>query len=187
MILNLDWSSWKYIVYKLLAYRYLNKLNELGRCCDTQISNLAVTLALKFKVAVYHTCNLDLSIHVCICVHRCTELWLWICQSHIWLLVCGCIHTHVNFKLDNIRLIFMRLQIYQTMVEGTLILRQSSVNGCLVCLLKCFHVKVVDLLACFYGHLKVLLYILYMKLTILQEIIMYNRPQYVSVWDPITQ
>ena len=34
--------------------------------------------------------------------------------------------------------------IFQTMVEGTLIiLRQSSTNGCLVWLLKFFHVKVV--------------------------------------------
>ena len=37
MILNLYWLGWKYIVYKLLAYRYLNKLNVLGRYCDTRL------------------------------------------------------------------------------------------------------------------------------------------------------
>jgi len=33
--------------------------------------------------------------------------------------------------------------IFQMMVKGTLILRQSSTNGCLVWLLKFFHVKLV--------------------------------------------
>jgi len=37
MILNSYWSGCKYIVYKLLAYRYLNKLNELGRYCDSHM------------------------------------------------------------------------------------------------------------------------------------------------------
>jgi len=41
-------------------------------------SNLIVTLSFKFKDPVYHARNFDLSIHVCMCVHRCTELWLWI-------------------------------------------------------------------------------------------------------------
>jgi hypothetical protein len=42
-------------------------------------SKLAVvTSALKYKVAVYHARNFDLSIHVSISVHICTELWLWI-------------------------------------------------------------------------------------------------------------
>jgi len=38
----------------------------------------------------------------------------------------------------------MCMLIFQTMVEGTLIPRQSSTKGCLVWLLKFFHVKVVD-------------------------------------------
>jgi hypothetical protein len=29
--MKLYWSGWEYIVYKLLAYRYLNILNQLGR------------------------------------------------------------------------------------------------------------------------------------------------------------
>jgi len=62
------------------------------------------------------------------------------------LLVSGCIHTHVNCKLEYIRLIFICMLIYQMMVEGILILRRSSINGCVVWLLKFFHVNVVDLL-----------------------------------------
>ena len=38
MVLNLlYWSGWKYIVYKLLAYRYLNNMNQLGRYCDSRL------------------------------------------------------------------------------------------------------------------------------------------------------
>jgi len=51
---------------------------------------------------------------------------------------------HVNHNLECVRLLFMCMLIYQTMVEGTLILRQSSTNGFLVWSLKFFHVKVVD-------------------------------------------
>ena len=37
MVLNLYWSGWKYIVYKLLAYWYLYNLNQLGRYCDSHL------------------------------------------------------------------------------------------------------------------------------------------------------
>jgi len=49
--------------------------------------------------------------------------------SHTFgILVSGCIHTHVNGKLEYIRLIFMCMLIYQTMVEGIPILRQNAAN-----------------------------------------------------------
>ena len=35
--IKLYWSGWKYTVYKLLAYGYLNNLNKLGRYCDTHL------------------------------------------------------------------------------------------------------------------------------------------------------
>jgi len=41
-------------------------------------SNLVVTLALKFKVAVYHARKFDFSIHVSMCLHRRADLWLWV-------------------------------------------------------------------------------------------------------------
>jgi len=44
------------------------------------------------------------------------------------MLVSGCIHTHVNGKLEYIRLIFMFMFMYQMMVEGILILRRSTAN-----------------------------------------------------------
>ena len=86
-----------------------------------------------FKVVVYHACNLDLSIHVYIDVlnYGCGSI-----NHTCGVLVSSCTHTHV-------RLLFMCMLIYQTMVERTLILRQSSTNGCLVWLLKFIHVKVV--------------------------------------------
>ena len=31
MVLNLYWSGWKYIVYKLVAYMHFNNLNQLER------------------------------------------------------------------------------------------------------------------------------------------------------------
>ena len=37
MVLNLYWSGWKYIVYKLLAYRYPNNWNQLGRYCESHL------------------------------------------------------------------------------------------------------------------------------------------------------
>ena len=40
------------------------------------------------------------------------------------LLVSGCIHEHVNCKLEFIRIIFMCMLIHQTMVEGILILNK---------------------------------------------------------------
>ena len=70
-------------------------------------SNLVVTSSLKFKVVIYHTHNSDLSIHILIYVHRCTELWLWIYQLYSGVLVSGCTHTHVNCNLECIRLLFM--------------------------------------------------------------------------------
>jgi hypothetical protein len=49
--------------------------------------------------------------------------------SHTFgILVSGCIHAHVNGKLEYIRLIFMCMLICQMMVEGMLILRQSTAN-----------------------------------------------------------
>ena len=61
-------------------------------------------------------------------------------------LVSGCIHTHVNCKVEYIRRIFVCMLIYLIVVEGIVILRRSSINGCVVWLVKFFHVKVVDLL-----------------------------------------
>jgi hypothetical protein len=61
-------------------------------------------------------------------------------------LVSGCIYTHVNGKLEYIRL---NIHVYvdnQLMVEGILILRQSSIFGCLLWFFKFFQLKVVDLL-----------------------------------------
>jgi hypothetical protein len=68
-------------IYKSLAYRYRNNLNKLGRYCDSHLKVVESHnhIIAKFKVVVYHACNFDSSIHVFICVHRCTELWLWIC------------------------------------------------------------------------------------------------------------
>jgi len=34
-VYNLCWLGWKYIVYKLLAYGYLNNLDKLGRYCGS--------------------------------------------------------------------------------------------------------------------------------------------------------
>jgi len=49
--------------------------------------------------------------------------------SHMFgILVSGCINTHVNGKLEYIRLIFMFMLMYQMMVEGILILRQSTAS-----------------------------------------------------------
>jgi hypothetical protein len=62
------------------------------------------------------------------------------------ILLSGCIHMHMNCKLEYIRLIFMCRLIYQTMVEGILILRRGLINGCLIWLLKFSLMKVVDLL-----------------------------------------
>jgi len=59
-------------------------------------------------------------------------------------LVSGCTHTHVNCNLECIRHLFMCILIYQMMVEGTLILRQSSTNEFLLWSLKFFRAKVVD-------------------------------------------
>jgi hypothetical protein len=50
----------------------------------------------------------------------------------VGVLVSGCIHRHANCKLEYIRLIFIGMLIYQTMVECILILRWSSIHGCLV-------------------------------------------------------
>jgi hypothetical protein len=52
------------------------------------------------------------------------------------ILIPGCIHTHMNCKLEYIRLIFMCMLIYQMMVEG--ILRQGSINGCLIMAIEVF-------------------------------------------------
>jgi hypothetical protein len=68
-------------------------------------------------------------------------------QCHIFgILGSGCMHMHINCKLKYIRLIFICMLIYQMMVDGILILRQSSTDGCLVWLWEFFHVKLVDLL-----------------------------------------
>jgi hypothetical protein len=76
-------------------------------------------------------------IHLSICVHRCTEIGLWIYYYHTCgVLVSGCTNTHVNCNSQCIRLLFMGMFISQTMDEGTLILTQSSTNRCLVWLLK---------------------------------------------------
>ena len=34
---NLYWLGWNYITYKLVAYGHLNKLNKLGRYCDSHM------------------------------------------------------------------------------------------------------------------------------------------------------
>jgi hypothetical protein len=59
------------IVYKLLAYGYL--LNQLGRHCDSHLKVVESGRLISTQVQglAHHACNLDLSIHVCICVHRC--------------------------------------------------------------------------------------------------------------------
>ena len=41
------------------------------------------------------------------------------------ILVSGCKHTHVNYKLEYMRLAVMCMMIHQTMNEGVLILRRS--------------------------------------------------------------
>jgi len=65
--------------------------------------------------------------------------------SHIFgVLVSSCTHTCANCNLECIRLLFMFMLLYQTMVEGTLILKQNWTNGFLVWSLKFFHLKVVD-------------------------------------------
>jgi len=69
-------------------------------------SNLVVTLALKFKFVVYHERNLDLSIHVCTCVHvhRRTVLWLYRCIllatfnvyiMYIIFIILNCFYLHL--------------------------------------------------------------------------------------------
>ena len=35
--IKLFWSGWKYIMYKLLMYGYLNNLNKLGRYYDSHL------------------------------------------------------------------------------------------------------------------------------------------------------
>jgi hypothetical protein len=57
------------MIHKLVARRYLNDWNKLGMYCGPLLK--VVTLALKFKFVV-----IGLSIHICICVQRCTGLWL---------------------------------------------------------------------------------------------------------------
>jgi len=57
----------------------------------------------------------------------------------VWLYTYKC-----KLQFEYTRLLFMCMLIFQTMVEGTLIHRQSSTNGGLVWLLKFFHVKLVD-------------------------------------------
>ena len=37
MVYDLYWLGWKYIIYKLVAYGYLNNLNKLGRYCDSHM------------------------------------------------------------------------------------------------------------------------------------------------------
>lgn len=108
-------------------------------------ANLLFTLALRFKVVVYYTFILDTRIPVFMCVHICTELWLWICHTFD-ALVSDCIHTYINCKLQYIRLIFVYIMTYQTMVEGYLIIRRSTINSCVMWLLKICHVKVFDVL-----------------------------------------
>ena len=109
-------------------------------------SNLVVTLALKFKVVLHHAYNSDLSIHVSICIKYKDVLnYSSGSISHTFgVLVSGCTHMHANCILECIRLLFMCMLIYQMMVAGNLILRQSSTNGYLVWSLKFFHLKVVD-------------------------------------------
>jgi len=63
--------------------------------------------------------------------------------SHAFgILVSGFTHTHVNCNLECIRLLFVCMLIYQTKVEGIIILRRSSTSKCLMWLLKFFHVEV---------------------------------------------
>jgi len=83
---------------------------------------------------VYHTRNFDLSIHISICVQYKDVLNYGSGSiSHTFgVLVSGCTHTHVNCNLECTRLLFMCMLIYQTMVEGTLTLKQNSTNGYLV-------------------------------------------------------
>ena len=109
-------------------------------------SNLVVTLALKFKVVLYHACNFDLSVHVSICVRYKDVLNYGIGSiSHTFgVLVSGCTHMHANCILEYIRLSYMCMLIYRMTVAGNLILRQSSTNGYLVWSLKFFPLKVVD-------------------------------------------
>jgi hypothetical protein len=59
--------------------------------------------------------------------------------SHAFgVLVSGFTYTHVNCNLECIRLLFVCMLIYQTKVEGIIILRRSSTSKCLMWLLKFF-------------------------------------------------
>ena len=130
--------GYKYMIYKLLACRYLNDWKKFGRYCDSHLK--VVTLALKFKAVV---------ITQLIQVRVFTFLYVYIAvlnYGHAFGVLVSCFtHTHVNCILECHRLLFMCMLIYQMMVESILIFRRSS-TGCLVWLLKCFHMKVVNLL-----------------------------------------
>jgi hypothetical protein len=53
-------------IYKLLVHRCLNKLNQLGRHCCSHLKVVeSVTLALKFKVVVFHARNSDSRLYRC--------------------------------------------------------------------------------------------------------------------------
>ena len=62
-------------------------MNQLGSYCDSHLKVVKSCSHISTQVqgcSIYHTHNFHSNIHVSLCVHRCTELWMWIYQSHIW-------------------------------------------------------------------------------------------------------
>ena len=62
---------------------------------------------------------MSLYVHISVLKYGCGSIISHTCG------VSGCTHTHVNCRLECIRLLFMCMLIFQTMVEGILILRQT--------------------------------------------------------------
>jgi hypothetical protein len=54
--IKLYWSGWKYTVYKLLAYGYLNNLNKLGRYCDKHV-HVHVGCGVVFLLRLHNKIN----------------------------------------------------------------------------------------------------------------------------------
>jgi len=80
MVWNLYWLGWIYFIYKLLAYKYLNNLNNLGRYCDSHLKMAESRSHISTQVQGWNISRAWFRcIHVCKRVHRCTELWLYHC------------------------------------------------------------------------------------------------------------
>jgi hypothetical protein len=61
MVKKLYRSGWKYIVYKLLAYGFLNNLDKLVRYCDKlwKVFKSRIRISTQVKVVLYHARELD--------------------------------------------------------------------------------------------------------------------------------